>query len=136
MVAHPLCPCSRASVGELASLMTRAAGRLAARVVFVRYAGLEVETDLWRSAAAIPGVTVIADEGGREAKLFGAATSGQALLFDRDGRLLFHGGVTAARGHDGTSFGEEAILTLVGGAKPEPAEAPVYGCSLSGQKSS
>src|SRR4051794_1938246 len=39
MLLHPHCPCSRASVEELAKLMARCQGRLLANVVMVRPAG-------------------------------------------------------------------------------------------------
>ncbi|HVR19589.1 MAG TPA: hypothetical protein VMS65_07830, partial [Polyangiaceae bacterium] len=35
MLAHPRCPCTRASVAELSVLMTRAQGRVSAHVLFV-----------------------------------------------------------------------------------------------------
>ena len=101
MVVHPHCPCSRASMSELSALMTTASGRVKACVLFVRPPGVprgwEI-TDLWRQAATIPAVTVISDDGGHEAARFGAATSGQTMLYDRDGVLEFSGGITAARG--------------------------------------
>src|SRR5579862_3817828 len=83
--AHPRCPCTRATIGELAILMARCERRVKARVLFVKpaKAGAEWrETDLWRAAEVIPGVTVIWDDDGMEAKLFGAQTSGLVLLFD------------------------------------------------------
>src|SRR5437764_3612419 len=36
MLAHPHCPCSRASVGELARLMAQAQDRVAAYVLFLK----------------------------------------------------------------------------------------------------
>ncbi|HEX8423596.1 MAG TPA: hypothetical protein VF634_09295, partial [Pyrinomonadaceae bacterium] len=36
MLAHPRCPCTRASIGELSRLMTQARGRLTAFVLFVK----------------------------------------------------------------------------------------------------
>lgn len=137
---HPRCPCSRATVGELAKLMTDCQGKLAATVLVVRPAGMPAgweQTDLWTSAASIPGVRVVADEQGQTARLFGAATSGQALLYAADGRLLFAGGITESRGHSGDNAGRSAIVSLVrdehrGGIAPSPVAAvtPVYGCSL------
>src|SRR5439155_11622397 len=40
LVVHPRCPCTRASLTELAEIMTQCPGALAARVLFVRPAGL------------------------------------------------------------------------------------------------
>ncbi len=47
------------------------------------------KTDLWRTASALPNVTVVRDDDGREAERFGAATSGQTLLYDARGELIF-----------------------------------------------
>src|SRR5258708_15794857 len=55
MVVHPHCPCSRASMGELALLMTRLQRRLSACVLFVQPEGFTdnwEKTDLWHSASA------------------------------------------------------------------------------------
>ena len=132
LVAHPRCPCTRASLWELARLMPRLAGRVAVRVLFVRPAGVESaweETDLWSSAVDILGVQVLRDDAGMEARRFGAFTSGQVLLYGADGALVFSGGLTPSRGHMGDSAGRWAILTLVTGGAPAPSTA-VFGCAL------
>src|ERR1700753_2531307 len=57
MLAHPLCPCSRASVPELAELVARAPEAASIYIVFMKVPvgdGSE-DTSLWRSATAIPG---------------------------------------------------------------------------------
>lgn len=131
MLVHPRCPCSRASVSELAELMERAGDRLKARVLFLHPAGTAQDwekTDLWRSAAAIPGVTPVADDDGAEAERFGAKTSGQTLVYDAAGRLVFRGGLTPARGHAGNSVGRDRIARIVLGETR--LDAPVFGCDL------
>jgi hypothetical protein len=143
LLIHPRCPCSRATVGELARLMADCHGRLSATVLMVRPDGAPddwAKTGLWRDAAAIPGVTVVADGGGRASRGFGAATSGQALLYAADRRLLFAGGITEARGHSGDNAGRSTVTSLVlggargargtGAATTRPAATPVYGCPL------
>lgn len=133
MLAHPRCPCTRASIGELAVIMARLQTRVSAYVLFLRPTGYPEEwekTDLWRSAAAIPGVTVLGDDGGVEGARFGAAVSGQTLLYDPKGRLLFSGGITASRGHSGENAGRSAIVTLVTTGHAGRTETPVFGCSL------
>src|SRR5918911_2921781 len=92
MLAHPHCPCTRASIGELARLMTQAEGRVTAYMLFIKpaeFSGGWEKTDLWASAAAIPGVSVVADDEGVEARRFHALTSGQTVLYDTEGKLLF-----------------------------------------------
>jgi len=133
MLAHPHCPCTRASIEELDRLMAQAGDRLAVDVLFVAppdASGGWEATDLRRSAAAIPGVTVLDDVDGVEARRFGALTSGQVLVYDAAGRLRFSGGITAARGHAGDNAGRSAIVALLDGAASASVETPVFGCSI------
>jgi hypothetical protein len=116
MFAHPRCPCTRASIAELARIMAHAQTSVSASVLFYRPRpfppGWE-QTDLWRSAMAIPGVTVLADPEGREAQRFGAVTSGHVFLYDRAGNLLFTGGITGSRGHPGDNTGSDTLIRLL-----------------------
>jgi hypothetical protein len=133
LFAHPHCPCTRASIGELEQLMARCQGKVSAQVWFLQPAGLPEDwsqTDLWRTASKIPGVTVHADVGGREAECFQAQTSGQTLLYDRNGRLMFHGGITLSRGHAGDNPGRSALEDLLEHATAGTTQTPVFGCSL------
>jgi hypothetical protein len=142
LFAHPRCPCTRASIAELARLIPLGRGVLDAGVFFVRPEGLPGDVmrgPLWRDAAAIPGVRVAQDAGGAVARGFGARTSGQVLLYDGEGRLRFSGGITPARGEAGDSAGRAAILALLPPGANGPAdraarraESPVFGCSLLG----
>jgi len=136
MAAHPHCPCTRASIGELALLMARCQGRVSAYVLFLKPRGFAEgweKTDLWESAARIPGVTPVSDEDGIEARRFNATTSGATMLYGVDGRLLFSGGITPLRGHPGDNDGRSAVLALVTGDMAAPAAAPVFGCPLPGE---
>ena len=133
MAVHPHCPCSRASLDELAILMTQLHGHLSACVLFYKPSGFDdkwVQTDLWKSAALLPDVRVLRDDDGREARIFGALTSGQTIVYDKTGRLMFSGGITAARGHSGDNAGFRSILSSVRQGIPGLLHSPVYGCSL------
>jgi hypothetical protein len=133
MFIHPHCPCSRASISELALLMAHCQGRVGAHVFFVRPAGMTTEwtqTDTWQEAARIPGVTVHCDDESREAQRFGAETSGTTELFDVEGHLVFHGGITAARGHSGDNDGLDAVQALLLDEPAVKTTTPVFGCSL------
>ena len=133
MLAHPQCPCTRASVSELAKLMARVQGKVQGYVLFYtpRDSGADWQnTDLRRSAAKIPGITVQADIDGAEAERFGAETSGHTFLFDPNGRLLFSGGITASRGHEGDNPGENAIVSLLNSRTVNRDRTFVFGCSL------
>jgi hypothetical protein len=133
VMAHPHCPCTRATIGELALLMARVRNRATATVVFVRPPGVPEkweETGLWHDAQQIPGVRVIKDPEGKEAELFGAVASGQTMLYDAGGRLQFSGGITAGRGHSGGNARRSTLVALIAKGKSELRETPVYGCSL------
>jgi hypothetical protein len=133
MLVHPRCSCTRASIGELAELMARAHTRPRAYVLFLKppeFADDWEKSPLWHSAAAIPNVTVVRDDNGLEARRFGAATSGQTILYDSNGLLLFSGGITVARGHAGDNAGRAAILALLDREVPEQTGSLVFGCPL------
>lgn len=133
MFAHPRCPCTRASLGELNRLLAQSNGRIAAHVLFFRppnYPADWPHTELWKSAAAIPGVTVQEDIDDALARKFGAETSGYVLLYNPHGQLLFRGGITGSRGHAGDNPGESAVISLALGKPASVTQTPVYGCSL------
>jgi hypothetical protein len=133
MLAHPRCVCTRASLGELAELMARAHQRPKTYVVFIKPAGTGDDwddTDLWHTAQGIPGVTPVRDDDGLETQRFGAETSGQTLLYDVSGRLIFSGGTTGSRGHPGDNAGRATILALLNREETHRSASSVFGCPL------
>jgi hypothetical protein len=133
MFAHPHCPCTRASIAELSKLVARVSDRLAVHVLFMRPAGVGEkweESDVVRRAGEVPGVMTAIDADGTEAVLFRANTSGETLLYGIDGRLLFHGGITASRGHEGDNLGLTRIVSIVTTGAADKPESAVYGCAL------
>jgi len=133
VLAHPKCPCTRASIAELNRTMALAPSRIRGVVLFVVPRGLNVsptETALWQEASAIPGVDVRVDAEGIEAGRFGVKTSGQALLYDVEGHLIFSGGITPGRGHAGDNAGRDAIVALARHQPAPIAETSVFGCAL------
>ena len=133
MLAHPMCPCTRASLGELAEALARSNGAAKTYVLFIRPAGFAEgweQSDLWQQAARIPGVTPVRDDQGVEADRFGTSTSGQTLLYSADGRLLFSGGITGSRGHAGGNEGRDGLVALLTRAGSGATRASVFGCPL------
>ena len=121
--------------------MTRLQGRLAAHVLFYRPAeapaGWE-KSDLWDKAAAIPNVRVTWDDGGIEARRLHGSTSGQVVVYDAQGHLIFNGGITGSRGHSGDNTGRGAIVSALTTGSVSQTRTFVFGCSLldaSGQRS-
>lgn len=133
MLAHPRCPCTRASIAELAVLMTRARGQLSAHVVFAQPTGTDASFalgPLWERAREIPGAKVHVDPGGRLGARFGAKTSGQVVVYGTDGHLLFAGGITPARAHQGDNAGVDRVLAIARHGKAERSVSSVFGCGL------
>jgi hypothetical protein len=130
--AHPACPCTRATLAELERLLATCCDQFDAHVLFIAPEGTDSswrDTDLVRTARRIPSVTVHVDAGRRETDLFRERTSGACLVYDTSGRLLFNGGLTAARGHEGDNPGTAAIKALMA-RKGEQPPVPVFGCPL------
>src|SRR5687767_12179112 len=103
MSVHPQCPCSRASLAELARAIVAADAGSTVYVLLVRPDGTPDDwsnTPTADAARQIPNVRVVEDAKAIESKRFGAETSGHAVLFDRDARRVFSGGITSARGHE------------------------------------
>jgi hypothetical protein len=136
MIAHPQCSCTRASLNELRRLIVRF-GELKERpVVYLSVIVPEGVGPRWTegpvlsNAASIRDLNVVLDPGGRFAQRFGATTSGHVLLYAADGSLLFSGGITAARAHEGDAAGQEAIVAALYGRTAVAQSTPVFGCAL------
>ncbi len=133
VIAHPRCPCTRATLRELERVIARSGGRASTCVLFVLPRGASGEwsqSALARAARAIPGTTVLIDPDGVEARRFGSSTSGQALLYDPAGQLRFAGGMTPGRGHEGDNAGSDAVVAGIAGASSSITATAVFGCAL------
>ncbi len=134
MFAHPRCPCTKASLGELEILAAQAKNKFEAVVLFFEP---EADSEAWTKTASvkiaesIPGVRVLFDKEGGVAKRFAAETSGQTVVYNSDGKLLFSGGITGSRGHMGDNQGFDLVLKLLDdGAFSPPRTTKVFGCGL------
>jgi len=132
---HPHCPCSAATLGELNRILARAPGVQVTMVFFVP----PDADDSWRSSALrrragglqSSMVRIVDDPAGLEASNFGARSSGHTVLYDAGGRLLFSGGITASRGHEGDNAGADAVVALLAGKEHPVSHAPTFGCEIS-----
>jgi hypothetical protein len=131
---HPECPCSRATVAELAGILTELQGRPLDVIALFddTIPGVPArDSDLFRDATRLPGVRTIAVPMREELQRFDFHTSGEVRLYRPDGALVYQGGITGGRGHPGANPGASAIVAAVrtGGA-PMPSAAPVFGCGF------
>jgi hypothetical protein len=121
---HSQCACSRATVSELARLMAHAPTGLAVDV----YVSGPEGGSLLELSGAIPGVHAHRDDGSAALR-YGARTSGQVLLYE-SGHLVFEGGITGGRGHEGDNSGSQTVLALLDGRYVTTNNGPVFGCAL------
>jgi len=133
---HPLCGCTAASIAELAKLteLQRPNGADIAFLVFRPNSGSSWSRHaLEEDVRYLPASRLLWDDGGAEAKRFGVRTSGTVLLYNAAGDLLFYGGVTGARGHEGGNYGIDTLAQLLRNPPPArtvPARAKIFGCAL------
>jgi hypothetical protein len=133
LFAHPRCPCTRATLGELEKIVARNEGAFTLWIVFFKPSNSDeswTRTDLVSTAETIPGALIIADVDGLEAERFHVTTSGQTLFYSSRGELLFEGGITLARGHAGDNPGSSAIESYLAGVPPTYQQTPVFGCPI------
>lgn len=136
LFVHPRCPCTRASLLEFHRVLTDGHERISGRVVISVPETADrqwPETDLLDYATEQLKVPVLIDIDLIETRRFGIHTSGDALLYDYRGQLLFSGGLTPSRGHQGDSRGRALVL----GVEQESMQqqdtlgtSAVYGCPL------
>jgi hypothetical protein len=95
----------------------------------------KLQQALWSRSAlasrcrAFPGGRMVLDCDGELATSFKAKNSGHCLLY-LEGQLLFQGGVTTERGHEGQSLGRVALRQMLTGQKATIRRTPVFGCEL------
>jgi hypothetical protein len=137
MFVHPQCPCTKASLDQLARIPNK--DHLRVKLVYIEPS---VKPDGWSEKwqlddwTKIPNVEVIKDMDGVQANIFNAKTSGQTFLFDSKGRLFFNGGITAARGVAGDNKGFDNLCLALSRNKDAEAndnklkKSLVFGCNL------
>jgi hypothetical protein len=129
---HPQCPCTRATLQELALAMTHCP-KMHAYLLFIKPDGVKeswVKSDLWTTASHFPRCTLIVDEGAKLSSAFHAHISGQSYLYDPRGQLIYSGGITGSRGHAGDNNGLDSIISLANKETTTASNNPVFGCPL------
>jgi len=130
---HPQCPCTSATMSELARLDADVDAELHPIFVLVcpkRFQSQWATSSLAKRCESIPDGRVIIDSDREMAKRFYATTSGYCLLYSASGRLLFQGGITTGRGHEGESLGRVALRQIFSGRPTSIDRMPVFGCEL------
>lgn len=130
---HPHCSCTTSTLQELERLLADVTDSVQTVFVFGIPQSTEtnwVESTLWNRTGKITSSRRVLDPGGSLASRFGALNSGHCLLFSPAGDLVFEGGVTSSRAHEGEAYGRVAIRQLLNGNDPITRHTPVFGCEL------
>jgi hypothetical protein len=131
---HPQCSCTWATLEEIDQLQSSSA--VPARLVLVVYdsAALRPQPVFQPSAWLHQPYRTLTDTNGRIARRFGAATSGDIVLYSASGQLLFQGGITPERAHPGSSPARETLREAMLTGHPAPGSpaqhAAVFGCPI------
>jgi len=137
---HPYCPCSNATLHELDSLLNKLQKTsrtiLKTQIIFFK-PGNDIKkwekSILWKNSHTLNNVEIRVDWDGKLSQRYQAKTSGETMLFNKDGQRLFDGGITISRGHEGDNPGKEYIYRLVTHQKTNQTDSPVFGCPLFGK---
>lgn len=132
MFVHPSCECTESSLRELCRLLPQTRRPLAVYLVVSLAPGMDQE---WITLSTLktlqrsPGVHVVMDRGLLETDRFGVRTSGDVLLYSAQCRLLFSGGITPSRAHEGSARGQRLLLEAIQNGSAA-RQTQVFGCPL------
>jgi hypothetical protein len=129
---HPHCPCSRATVAELLKIYSHVPEKTKITALVFKP---KTEADSWIECVSLStlqkmNATIVVDTDGERATSLGLNTSGQIQIYSPQGKLLYNGGITGARGHAGDNIGEGKALALLRGEIKFAESAPTFGCSI------
>ena len=134
---HPHCPCTKSAIRNLERLCVRFAGH--AHIVAFGFCP-DDEADSWIASGTTSTLKrlearVIVDRNAEQCSAFGVKTSGHFLLYGGNGDLLFSGGITPGRGHEGSTHAASDLLQqVIGGQSNATKHWPVYGCPIATSK--
>lgn len=136
LALHPRCPCSSATVGELADVLGWTPEVF--DLVLLTYVPSDPAAGPW-PAPTVPAALrrflprLVPDADGQLAARLGAETSGHVLVYNHADRPVFSGGVTPGRAHHGRTEGQRLLRDFLAERMGVPAmavTAPVYGCPI------
>ncbi len=130
---HPRCPCTAASISELDRVLSRNPSSYQTYVVFPvpsRAPTGWLFGSNHSAAQRLPHAEIIEDDSASITNTFGVVLSGTTLVYGPDGRLIYEGGITASRGHAGTSYGSLALEAIAQGDTSPRTGIPVFGCPV------
>lgn len=131
MFLHPRCSCSFATLNELERVIASVGEKPDIHFYFadvMDHKALQ-ETHLWQQAKRFQAASLQIDIQ-NISDFFGVESSGNILLYSASGELLFSGGITASRGHEGDNAGKSQLVSLLNQQTSELTQPAVFGCAL------
>lgn len=128
---HPRCSCSNATLNELERVIASTPQKPDVHFYFADVMPQEElkNSHLWKQAARFTPASLQIDIQ-QIAQHFGVESSGNILLYSANGDLLFSGGITAARGHEGDNAGKSKLISLLNNETTMFTQPAVFGCAL------
>ena len=128
---HPRCACSFATLNELERVIASVSDKPDIHFYFADVMDHQalLETHLWQQAQHFNAQSLQIDIQ-NIADFFAVESSGTLLLYKANGELLFNGGITASRGHEGDNAGKSQLISILNQQTFEPTQPAVFGCAL------
>jgi hypothetical protein len=140
LFVHPKCVCSDATVDELKDLLSQFEKKQQPQVYVQFYYPADKtpewakESDLYKKLSLFKDWHLRLDQAGGQAFAWGAMTSGYAIMVNKQGNVIFNGGLTVTRGHRGENIGKSGLkkaISFYSELSPDtPLQGPTFGCSL------
>ena len=130
---HPQCSCTQATLQQLGQILSSTRTTIQIALVVYRSQAVNPETSYVTFEPAKflqTPARIVPDPNGRLARRFGAATSGEIVLYAAGGQLLFQGGITPMRSQAGPSLGADALRNALTTGRTQIRAASVFGCPI------
>jgi len=127
------CPCQAAHDERLRSIAADYAGRGVAMLAVDSEVDAKVERDRAEAARRRYPFPVVVDHGGVMARAYQAEFATYTVLMDREGDVLYRGGIDSDKRHlhpDATAFLREALDDALAGRPVRRPEGRTLGCAL------
>ena len=126
---HPRCSCTPATLQQLDHILD--VSHAPVRLALVVYQSAVVNEPSAQSARLLRHTAqIVPDINGRLARRFGAATSGEVVLYSSGGQLLYQGGITPLRAHTGDSLASDALRLALTTGEAQARTFNVFGCPI------
>ncbi|MBW7927116.1 MAG: hypothetical protein H3C58_03300 [Fimbriimonadaceae bacterium] len=129
MIVHPDCPCTKASLRNLAAILDATRLPVRAEIVGAMPPGYEGPKKNLAMARGIVKSELVIMDADRALQTYGARTSGHLFVYDPDQDLVYSGGLTPARGAEDAMSSMRWFKALVHQGAIA-SSAPTFGCSL------